>query len=145
MVRIQSSNLASLYLSDETAWLESMAELIRLGHLDALDFDNLQEYLDAMARRDRREVESRLAVLLTHVLKWLFQPEYRSGSCQATMITQRQELNTLLESAVLRQHAEAKFADAYAKSVERTVSRDWFGNRGTSDGMPSDAGCIAGR
>ncbi len=52
--------LGVLYESDETAWLEAMSELIRLGRLEELDYPNLSEYLADLARCDRREVESRL-------------------------------------------------------------------------------------
>ncbi|HKM81947.1 MAG TPA: DUF29 family protein, partial [Candidatus Acidoferrum sp.] len=62
--------LPALYERDETAWLEAMAELARDGRAEDLDLGHLAEYLFDMARRDRREVESRLAVLLSHLLKW---------------------------------------------------------------------------
>jgi hypothetical protein len=61
--------LAALYEQDKTAWLDTMAQLIRDGRHDELDFENLEEYLESMARRDSREVHSRLSVLLTQRLK----------------------------------------------------------------------------
>ena len=91
-----------LYERDETAWLETMAELIRLGRLDELDYSNLAEYLADMARRDRREVESRLTVLISHALKWTHQPDHRSGSWRGTIVEQRQELEGLVSRGVLR-------------------------------------------
>jgi hypothetical protein len=111
-----------LYEADETAWLEAMAELIRCGRRSDLDYTHLGDYLTDMARRDRREVESRLVVLLTHVLKWLYQPDQRSRSWRGTIIAQRQELSELAGSGVLRQHAEAVLGGAYTKAVERAVA-----------------------
>ncbi len=111
-----------LYEQDETAWLEAMAELIRLGRLDEVDYPNLAEYLADMARRDRREVESRLTVLLAHLLKWAHQPERRSGGWRATIIEYRQYLEGLASLGVLRDHAEAVLADAYRKAVERAAA-----------------------
>jgi hypothetical protein len=122
---VTTAQLASknvLYEQDETAWLEVMAELIRLGRLDEVDFPNLADFLTDMARRDRREVESRLIVLLAHVLKWTYQPDRRSGGWRATIIEQRQELEGLLQRGVLRNHAEAVLADMYRKAVERTAA-----------------------
>src|SRR5438105_3133827 len=87
--------LPALYESDETAWLEWMAELARDGRSEDLDLPHLAEYLSDMARRDRREVESRLVVLLAHLLKWVHQPDHRSRSWRVTVIEQRQELNRL--------------------------------------------------
>jgi hypothetical protein len=92
MATVQANTLGILYEHDETAWLEAMAELIRMGRLDELDYANLAEYLSDMARRDRREVESRLSGLLSHVLKWVHQTDGRSGSWKGTIIEQRQEL-----------------------------------------------------
>src|SRR5712692_4467544 len=111
-----------LYECDETAWLETMAELIRLGRLEEVDYPNLAEYLADMARRDRREVESRLTVLIAHTLKWAHQPDRRSGSWRATVIEQRQELEGLVSRGVLRTHAEAVLADTYRKAVERAAA-----------------------
>lgn len=122
MVQRTSKALAALYETDETAWLEATAELVRDGRLDELDITTLAEYLADMARRDRREVESRLIVLLAHLLKWLHQPDRRTGSWRATVIEQRQELEGLVARGVLRNHAEAVLADAYQKAVERTAA-----------------------
>jgi hypothetical protein len=111
-----------LYESDETAWLEAMSALIKQGRLDEVDYPNLAEYLADMARRDRREVESRLTVLIAHALKWAHQPEHRSGSWRGTIIEQRQELEGLVSRGVLRNHAEAVLEDVYRKAVERAVA-----------------------
>src|SRR5215210_6289947 len=108
-----------LYEQDETAWLEAMSELIRQDRLDEVDYPNLAEYLADMARRDRREVESRLTVLIAHALKWAHQPDHRSGSWRSTIIEQRQELEGLASRGVLRNHASAVLADVYRKAVER--------------------------
>src|SRR5439155_23873633 len=66
-----------------------------------------------MANRDRREVFSRLVVLLAHLLKWEHQPDRRSGSWRGTIREQRRELRQLLESGTLRNHAAVVLADAF--------------------------------
>lgn len=113
--------MPELYVEDETAWLDAMAELIAAGAHDELDFANLQEYLTDMARRDRREVESRLVVLAAHVLKWVHQPQQRSRSWQSTILEQRQELRRLASRGVLRNHAEAALGEVYADAVARAA------------------------
>ncbi len=122
MTTAQVHSLSVLYERDETAWLEAMAQLIRLGRLDEVDYPNLAEYLADMARRDRREVESRLTLMITHALKWAHQPDRRSGSWRGTIVEQRQELEGLVSRGVLRNHAEAVLADAYQKAVERAAA-----------------------
>lgn len=121
MIRQAVPTLTELYEADETAWLEAMAELIQQDRRDALDYAHLAEYLADMAKRDRREVYSRLAVLLHHVLKWMYQPEKRSRSWRITVVTQRQELLRDVGQGVLRAHAEAVLSDCYHDAVERAA------------------------
>jgi len=116
MTIAQAVPLEVLYERDETAWLEAMSALAAAGRLAEMDHANLSEYLADMAKRDRREVFSRLVVLLTHRLKWEHQPARRSGSWRGTIREQRRELQQLLESATLRNHAEEVLADAYAEA-----------------------------
>ena len=122
MVTADMLPLSLLYERDETAWLETMSALVAEGRLAEINHHNLSEYLSDMAKRDRREVESRLIVLLAHMLKWVHQPERRSGSWQATIIEQCQELEGLLGRGVLYNHAESVLATSYLKAVKRAVA-----------------------
>jgi len=122
MIQKAVAVLPDLYESDETAWLEAMADLIERGRWSDLDYGHLKEYLTDMARRDRREVESRLVVLIAHVLKWMYQPDQRTRGWRATIIEQRQELSRLASGGVLRKHAQAVLSAAYADAVERAVA-----------------------
>jgi len=122
MATVFGRQMIALYERDETAWLEAMSELIRQGRLDEVDFPNLAGYLSDMARRDRREVTSRLSVLIAHLLKWTHQPERRSGSWRGTVEVQRQELLELLESGALRNHAGEVLEKAYANGVRQAVA-----------------------
>ncbi len=115
------NRLPALFAEDETAWLDEMAELIAAGDHAELDYANLQEYLTDMAKRDRREVFSRLVVLITHILKWQHQPDKRSSSWQGTIFEQRRELEGAAEGGVLRAHADEVLAKAYERGVEQTV------------------------
>jgi Domain of unknown function DUF29 len=114
-------NLSELYEADETAWLEQMALHAADGEVAALDLPHLSEYLSDMARRDRREVVQRLAVLFSHLLKWDHQPDRRTRSWELTIQEQREELQDLLESGTLRNHAEQELGRAYQKAVRRAA------------------------
>ena len=114
--------LSRLYEQDEVAWLEQSASLIRQGQLSRLDVAHLAEYLEDMAKSERREVRSRLVVLLAHLLKWQYQPQKRTGSWEATVIHQRTELEGFLDSATLKNHALAILPEAYAKAVKEAVA-----------------------
>lgn len=121
MVQRTRVSLPDLYAEDETAWLEEMAGRIAAGEHADLDFASLGEYLSDMAKRDRREVFSRLVVLIAHVLKWQYQPDKRSGSWQRTILEQRRELAGAASKGVLRRHADDVLADAYVAAVEDAV------------------------
>src|SRR4051794_10409069 len=113
---------AALYEVDETAWLEATADLIRNGRLTEVELNTLAEYLTDMAKRDRREVFSRLVVLLSHLLKWEYQPDRRSGSWRGTILEQQRELRQLLESGTLHKHAAASFARAYVDARKQAAA-----------------------
>lgn len=116
MTTAEALDLGVLYERDETAWLEAMSALAASGRCAEMDYLHLSEYLADMAKRDRREVFSRLVVLLCHLLKWEYQSERRSGSWRGTIREQRRELRQLVESGTLRNHAAAVLADAYAEA-----------------------------
>ena len=80
--------ISSLYEQDETAWLEQTADFVAKGRWDAVDREHLSEYLTDIAKRDKREVLSRLVILITHWLKWDHQPGKRSKSWQRTIMAQ---------------------------------------------------------
>ncbi len=121
MIAKPTESLAELYEVDETAWLDAMSELLREGRISELDYPNLQEHLEAMALRDRKKVESRLAILIAHVLKWTHQPEKRTPSWRGTIIEQRHRLNKTAGTGALRKHAEVVLADCYADAVEMAI------------------------
>jgi len=122
MVQRTPQTPAALHEADETAWLEQTADAVRAGRYDQLDPIALAEYLTDMAKRDRREVFSRLVTLLAHLLKWEYQPEARCGSWQATILEQHRELRQLLESGTLLNHAAAGFAEAYADARKQAAA-----------------------
>ena len=113
--------IVSLYEQDETAWLERTARLVAEGRFEEIDPQHLSEYLADMARRDKREVLSRLTVLLAHLLKWDYQINQRNNSWQATILTQRQELRDLLESGTLLNYAREVRDKAYERAVKQAA------------------------
>lgn len=113
-----AESLADLYESDEIAWLETMTDLIAEGKHEELDYIHLQEYLSDMAKRERRELQSRLVVLIAHLLKWMHQKKKRTRSWRTTIFLQTHELAGILESRTLRTHATEVLASAYKTGVK---------------------------
>ena len=77
------------YDEDFALWSAEQAGLIRAGRLDRLDLDNLAEEIDSLGRSEEHQIDSRLEVLLQHLLKWQFQPEKRTRSWAASILEQR--------------------------------------------------------
>jgi hypothetical protein len=68
-----------------------------------------------VGRRDRHELESRLTILLAHLLKWQAQPNRRSTSWSATIREQRRQITRKLrDSPSLRPVLDDLIAKTYA-------------------------------
>ncbi len=90
---------ADLYERDFLAWTEQQAALLRAGELSEIDARHLAEEIESVGASERREVRRRLARLLQHLLKWQYQPEYRSRSWSTTILRQRNELAAVLDDS----------------------------------------------
>jgi Domain of unknown function DUF29 len=86
----------SLYDQDFYQWTQEQSELMKAGALSQLDISNLIVEVESMGKSQKRELLSRITVLLMHLLKWDYQPEQRSGSWKSTIRTQRREIKFLL-------------------------------------------------
>lgn len=97
------------YETDVVAWANEQVELIRSGRFDKLDLTHIAEEIEDVGKSEQRELASRMAVLIAHLLKWQFQPSKRSKSWQFTIATQRKEVAYVLKEAP---SLKTKFDDA---------------------------------
>lgn len=77
---------------DFALWAAEQAALMSSGRLERVDIENVVGELEHLGNSQKSEIESRLKILLTHLLKWQFQPTQRSNSWMATLIEQRTEI-----------------------------------------------------
>lgn len=91
MNKIDLQHLAS-YEDDFALWSAEQAALLRAGKLDRVDTENLSEEIESLGDSHKDEIESRMVVLLAHLLKWQFQPGARSNSWRATILEQRSRI-----------------------------------------------------
>src|SRR5271170_2694515 len=87
------------YDADFFQWTQSTAEMIRQGRLAEVDLEHVAEEIEDMGKRDRREVRSRLIVLVMHLLKWELQPDLRAASWRSTIVEQRTQIELILEDS----------------------------------------------
>ena len=115
------------YDTDIVAWAAEQARLIRAGRFDQIDLAHIAEEIEDVGKSEKRELASRMAVLLAHLLKWVHQPGRRGSSWTRTLKEQRKAI-----AAALRQTPSLKaslsdadwlagvWADAVTKAVDET-------------------------
>ena len=89
--------MSATYEKDIVAWSKEQAALLRAGRLSALDLQHIADEVEDVGKSEQRELASRLAVLLAHLLKWSHQPERRGKSWAFTIREQRRALTLHLE------------------------------------------------
>jgi hypothetical protein len=119
---MESRNAPS-YEEDFVAWLEDQAARARHGEVEALDLENIAEELEGLARSDRREIRSRLTVLLTHLLKCLVQPQRRSSSWVEMIAEQRDGIAQLIEDSPSLRALPAEILDRAYPAARRKAVR----------------------
>lgn len=113
-VEATSSSPRASYDHDVHAWAMQQAESLRLGRFHELDVENLADEVEDVARRERRELVSRLGLVYQHLLKWEYQRERRSASWARTIQEQRTQVGEVLaDNGSLRRQLDALSEIAY--------------------------------
>ena len=118
---------ASTYESDIIAWADEQARLLRAGLFSQLDIEHIAEEIEDVGKSERRELASRMAVLIAHLLKWRYQPERQSNSWRRTIKEQRNAIRIgIKKTPSLRSDLSdtdwwsGVWSDAVAKAAEDT-------------------------
>jgi hypothetical protein len=125
----------SLYERDFYAWLNDQAAKLRARSHNDIDWDNLSEEIESVGRSQKKEIRSRLELLIHHLLKWQFQPGRRSESWRITIGEQRTFIPGIIEdSPSLASYPTEVFEKAYSagrrKAIEETgLSANVFPSR----------------
>ena len=85
------------YENDVIAWANEQAAFIRAGQFNMLDLEHLADEIEDVGKSERRELRSRMAVLLALLLKWQYQEGFRSKSWQRTIKEQRRGISGCLK------------------------------------------------
>ena len=106
------------YQRDFYGWALEQAALLRAGQVAAADLANIAEEIESMGRGEKRELVNRLTILLLHLLKWHFQPGFRSASWSSSIREQRIRLRSHLnDNPSLKAKLDESFAEAYELAV----------------------------
>ena len=85
------------YDEDFCGWVSNTAVLLKAGKYEEVEMDKVIEEIEALGRSERNQLESRLEQLLFHLLKWQFQPDFRSRSWSASIDEQRIKIKRVLQ------------------------------------------------
>lgn len=120
MTRELEANPHSLYETDYLKWIETTVKKLRVQDYSNIDWENLIEEIEDMGRSERRSLESNLVVVLTHLLKWQYQPAFRSGSWKGSIAEHRRRIRKAIkESPSLKSYLEEVFTECYSDAVEQ--------------------------
>lgn len=107
------------YETDYDAWLAVQIDNLQQGKWNKLDIPHLIEELEGLNKSNERELESYLIVLLTHLLKWEFQPQQTCGSWSGSIKNSRNRIAKLFKQQKSLKHRVDEFiSDAYAEAKE---------------------------
>lgn len=106
--------MSTTYDTDFYSWTQQQAGLLKAGRFSDADLENIIEEIESMGRSEKRELESRLSVLLLHLLKWKYQPSRQCRSWRLSIDEQRiQFLRVFNENPGLKPHFYHILASAY--------------------------------
>ena len=115
------------YEQDIVAWANEQAALLRAGKLSAIDIEHIAEEIEDVGKSEQRELASRMAVLLAHLLKWQFQPGRHGSSWQRTIKEQRRAIGVALRKTPSLKNSlndtdwiTSAWADAVSKAIDET-------------------------
>jgi hypothetical protein len=134
---------SGLYDRDFALWCEETVAHLKVREWDKLDAENLIEEIEGLASRDRREISSRLDVLLSHLLKRLYvqqAEDYRGW--EVTIREQRRQIQLLLkQSPSLKSYLLRAFDESWQYALEdvradypqTNFPNEWQYSRGIDD------------
>ncbi len=123
--------MGATYENDIVAWANEQAYLLRSGKLSAIDIEHIAEEIVDVGKSEQRELASRMAVLIAHLLKWQYQPERQSGSWQRTIKEQRKAIARRLKKTPCLNaltHDSEWLEDAWGDAISIAINETGVGN-----------------
>jgi len=112
-------NIQTFYETDFNSWIQENITLLKQSRFNEIDSENLIEELEGLIRRDKRELESNLLILLAYLLKWQYQEVYRCNEWLCKIIEQRMLIELLLEDMPnLKNYLPTAIENIYSRAAE---------------------------
>lgn len=108
------------YEEDFYGWAMKNASLLKQGKFNEADMENIIEEMESMGRSEKSQLINRFSILIAHLLKWQFQPDFRGRSWHGTIKEQRKRAKILLkENPSLKNKLTEAFIDSYEIAVDQ--------------------------
>ncbi len=105
---------AALYDTDFHRWSREQGRALRERRATDVDWENVAEEIESLGRSDKRSIESNLAVVLLHLLKWRYQSEKRKAGWKSSVAEHRLRILKLVnDSPSLQQYPGEVLAEEY--------------------------------
>jgi hypothetical protein len=115
--------MKSLYETDFHEWAVQTAERVRSGQVPAEELEHIAEELESLGASEKKELGSRLKVLIQHLLKCALREGRPTASWENTIDDQRYAIELLLKgSPSLRRLLAEYVATAYPAARKRAAS-----------------------
>jgi hypothetical protein len=119
------------YEQDFYAWTQEQAAALRaeaaMRSNAPVDWENVAEEIESMGSSQRDKIESRLEVLLVHLLKWLYCPELRER-CERgwanTIDEQRYRIDRVIDNNPSLQSYPAKILPKIYSAARRFAAKE---------------------
>ncbi|MFM5980707.1 MAG: DUF29 domain-containing protein [Sphaerospermopsis kisseleviana] len=116
-----------LYDQDFYLWIQTTVKLLSEGKLEQLDIENLIEEIDSIGRREKKELKTRLIVLIEHLLKlqyWTEEKDYNARGWRNTVVEQRRQIAySLADSPSLKSILNDVFLECYQDARNDTLRK----------------------
>jgi hypothetical protein len=136
-----SDGAARLYEEDFVHWTEQQSRALRqAAHLSTnlpLDWENLAEEIESLGASQRRELRSRLAVIVQHLMKLEHSPaiEPHTGWMDAVS-RERLNVEDLLQDSPSLRRELTSMIEQLKPRVARLAASSLFGYGETADKLP---------
>ncbi|MFL5109785.1 MAG: DUF29 domain-containing protein, partial [Microvirga sp.] len=106
------------YEADAYSWAFRQAQLLREGRFHEADIANIAEEIESLGRSERSTLRSFAARAIQHMLKWDYQPEWRTRSWRTSIEIHRVHARQqLAENPGLKSQLPAIVAEAYELGI----------------------------
>ena len=120
-------NNKTLYDQDFYLWIQTTIQHLQERNLEQLDIENLIEEIDSMGRSEKKELKTRLVVLIEHLLKlqyWIEEKDDNARGWRNTVVEQRRQITyTLADSPSLKAILNDVFLPCYQDARKDTINK----------------------